>query len=612
MRHHYELPFGATLDPDGGCHFGIWAPGKQSGFLKLLRPQGDLKLAMERSEDGWFRLTTREATAGSLYFYNFGDEADYPDPASRCQPEGIHGPSQVVDANRYVWHDAGWRGRPWNETIAYEIHTGTFTEHGDYGGIERQMDYLHKLGITAIELMPLVQGPGTRSWGYDGAYLYAPETSYGSPDDLKRLIDTAHQRGIQVFLDVVYNHFGPEGNYLSAYAPPFFTDKHKTPWGAAINFDQEGSAAVREFYWHNAMYWLEEYRFDGLRCDAVHAIVDDSPTHIFEEIAIRVDALARRQDRHIHIIAENENNVARLLERDEFKRPKRFTAQWNDDFHHCMHVILTGEKDAYYVDYADKPHERLARCLTEGFAYQGEASAFREGKARGESSERIPLCAFIDFLQNHDQAGNRPFGERLIELTSDAAMRAGVAVLLLNPSPPMIFMGEEWGSRQPFPYFCDFGPELSVAVREGRIKDFAVGDKFQDPKMLEQIPDPTAPSTLDSAVLDWSVIEVEPHRTWHAYYRLLLAIRQIEIVPLIDQLSVPHGASEVKGEVIRIRWKIKDHGVLTLQANLCGQTRPPIAKHVDSSRVIFTTHPGHLHYDMPPWCVIVSMEEDKG
>ena len=609
MRHHYELPFGATAQSDGTVRFGIWAPGKQSGQLKLLRPQGDLLLPLERSEDGWFRLTTREATNGSLYFYDFGDGIDYPDPASRRQPEGIHGPSEVVDAETYDWSDAGWRGRPWNEAVIYEVHTGTFTEHGDYGGIERQLDYLQKLGITAIELMPLVQGPGTRSWGYDGTYLYAPDTSYGQPDDLKRLINTAHQRGMQVFLDVVYNHFGPEGNYLSAYAPPFFTDKHKTPWGAAINFDQEGSDPVRQFYWRNALYWLEEYRFDGLRCDAVHAIVDDSPVHIFEEIAIRVDELARRQDRHIHIIAENENNVARLLERDENKRPKRFTAQWNDDFHHCMHVILTGEKDAYYVDYADKPYERLARCLTEGFAYQGEESAFRNGRTRGSSSDNVPLCAFINFLQNHDQAGNRPFGERLMELTSDAAMRAGVAVQLLNPSPPLIFMGEEWGSRQPFPYFCDFDEELSKAVREGRIKDFAVGDKFQDPKMLEQIPDPTAPSTFDSAVLDWSVTEGEPHRTWHAYYRLLLAIRQIEIVPLIDQLSIPHGTAKVDGTVIYAQWHVKGDSVLTMQMNLGGETKAPISKLPPDGRVIFASHPAQLQADMPAWSVIVAMEK---
>ncbi len=608
MHHHYELPFGATVDFDGSIRFAIWAPGRQVGYLKLLRPQGDLLLPMERSEEGWFYVKTREAAPGSLYFYDFGDGTDYPDPASRRQPEGIHGPSEVVDANRYSWKDAGWRGRPWNEAVIYEVHIGTFTDHGDYGGIERQLDYFQKLGITAIELMPIAQGPGTRSWGYDGAYLYAPDTSYGKPDDLKRLIDTAHQRGIQVFLDVVYNHFGPEGAYLHAYAEKFFTDRHKTPWGAAINFDQEGSAAVRQFYWHNALYWLEEYRFDGLRCDAVHAIVDDSEIHIFEEIAIRVDNLAKRQDRHIHMIAENENNVARLLKRDENNKPKRFTAQWNDDFHHNMHVILTGEKDAYYVDYAGNPYELLAKCLTEGFAYQGEASPFRNGKTRGESSEGVPLCAFINFLQNHDQAGNRPFGERLMELTSPEAMRAGVAVLLLNPSPPMIFMGEEWGSRQPFPYFCDFGPELSNMVREGRIKDFAVGDKFQDPAMLEKIPDPTALSTFDSAILDWSVLDVEPHRTWLAYYRLLLAIRAIEIAPLIHHLSPPHGTAEVDGTVIKVKWQVKNDGVLVMQANLGPDSKPPIDQRASECRVIFSTHPAHKTDDLPPWSVIVSME----
>jgi 1,4-alpha-glucan branching enzyme len=276
-----------------------------------------------------------------------------------------------------------------------------------------------------------------------------------------------------------------------------------------------------------------------------------------------------------------------------------------------MHVILTGETDAYYVDYADKPFEHLARCLTEGFAYQGETSAFRHGKPRGESSETIPLSSFINFLQNHDQAGNRPFGERLIQLTDPAAMRAGVAVLLLNPSPPMIFMGEEWGSRQPFPYFCDFGPELSKLVREGRIKDFAVGDKFADPKMVEMIPDPTAPSTFESAILDWSVTEVEPHRTWLAYYRLLLAIRSIEIAPLIDHLAAPHGEARVDGPVIRATWPVKDDGVLVMQVNLSGESRKPIETLANECRIVFATHPAHLHYDMPPWSVVVSMEKAR-
>jgi 1,4-alpha-glucan branching enzyme/maltooligosyltrehalose trehalohydrolase len=608
MQHHYELPFGATVEIEGSVRFAVWAPGKQAGYLKLIKPEGDVLLRMERDDKGWFRLITREAQPGSLYKYDFGDGADYPDPASRRQPQGIHGPSEVVDATSYEWQNNEWRGRPWNEAAIYELHVGTFSKTGDYQGVIDRLDYLQSLGITAIELMPLAQGPGERSWGYDGAYLYAPDKAYGTPNDLKRLVDAAHERQIQVFLDVVYNHFGPEGTYLSVYAPQFFTDKHKTPWGAAINFDQQGSEAVREFYWNNAIYWLKEYRFDGLRCDAVHAIVDDSPTHIFEEIAMRVEDLAMRQNRHIHIIAENENNVARLLERDEKNRPKRFTAQWNDDFHHNMHVILTGEKDAYYIDYAENPFELLGRCLTEGFAYQGEESKFRKGQKRGENSENIPVAAFVNFLQNHDQAGNRPFGERLIQLTDEAPMRAAVAVLLLGPSAPMVFMGEEWGSRQPFPYFCDFGPELSGLVREGRVRDFAVGDKFRDPKVVEAIPDPTAQSTFDSAVLNWSAADEDVHRAWMDYFRLLLTTRAKEIAPLIDHLWRPHGRAYVDGTVIYVTWPIKDDGTLMMQMNLGGEIRKPIKPYEPAHRVIFSTHPTHLADDLPPWSVTVAME----
>jgi malto-oligosyltrehalose trehalohydrolase len=606
MKHHYGLPFGATLEEDGAVRFGVWAPARQEGWVKLLRPEGDLSLPMQRDERGWFHLITYEAKACTRYFYDFGDGVDYPDPASRRQPDGIHGASEVVGISQFDWTDEEWRGRPWNEAIVYELHVGTFSAEGTYTAIEAKLDHLVSLGITAIELMPLAQGPGNRGWGYDGAFMYAPEIAYGTPDELKSLVNAAHARGLMMFLDVVYNHFGPEGSYHSAYAPNFFTNKHITPWGAAINFDDEGSEAVRQFYWHNALYWLEEYRFDGLRCDAVHTIVDDSPVHIFEEIAMRVDDLARRQNRLIHMIDENENNVARLLERDENGRPKRFTAQWNDDFHHCMHVILTGETDAYYVDYADKRYELLARCLAEGFAYQGEASPFRQGKKRGSDPANVPMPAFIDFLQNHDQAGNRPMGERMISLTSEAPMRAGIAVLALSPSIPMVFMGEEWGSTQPFPYFCDFGPDISKMVREGRIKDFAVGDKFADPAMIEKIPDPTAIETFQSAKLDWQSLDQDEHRRWLDYWSRLFALRRERIVPLLDCLAEPHGRATVDGPVIEVRWPLTEGRTLVMTANLCGETKPSAGGR-SADDPIFSTHPGDARENLPPWFVAVTL-----
>ena len=606
--YNHEMPFGAQVNSDASVTFNLWAPGALTINLKLFDAAGEIVMPMEKRDDGWFSLVTTKAIAGTLYMYERDGGQVFPDPASRYQPEGIHGPSQVVDPRSYQWNDASWRGRPWNEMSIYELHVGTFNDGGRYGGVQNKLDYLQKLGVTAIELMPIAQGPGTRSWGYDGAYLYAPETTFGLPNDLKLFIETAHQRGLMVFLDVVYNHFGPEGNYLGQYAPEFFTDKHKTPWGQAINFDQEGSAAVREFYYHNALYWLEEYRFDGLRCDAVHAIVDDSPVHIFEEIAMRVSELARREDRHIHIIAENENNVAHLLERDQNNRPKRFTAQWNDDFHHNLHVILTGESDAFFVDYASRPYELLARCLTEGYAYQGEASEFRGGKTRGEDSKAIRLDAFINFLQNHDQAGNRPMGDRLITLTSPEKLRAAVAVMILNPAPPMLFMGEEWGSTQPFPFFCDFGPELSKIIRESRIKEFAIGDKFKDEMAIAAIPDPTSEMTYESVKLDWSVIDNEPHRSWLSYYRTLLALRSIEIIPLIDRISSSVGASFVDGTLIVVRWPLDDGTYLIMEANLGDQikTRAPELSGA-GRRIIFTTHLDTVWGDYMPWSVIVSV-----
>ena len=607
MKHRYDLPFGATLRADGVTSFAIWAPGKADGALKLYRPEGDLSLPMQRSEDGWFRVETDQAKAGSLYAYDFGDGIDYPDPASRRQPEGVHGPSEVVDPETYDWQDGEWHGRPWRDAIIYELHIGTFSPAGDYAGIEAKLDYLADLGVTVIELMPIAAFPGNRGWGYDGAYMFAPQVTYGEPDTLKHLIDAAHARGIMVFLDVVYNHFGPEGTYIGAYAPAFFTAKHKTPWGEGINFDDEGSATVREFYWHNARYWLEEYRFDGLRCDAVHAIVDDSPVHIFEEVAIKVSELAKRQNRHIHIIDENEDNVARLLERDEDGRPKRFTAQWNDDFHHCMHVILTGETDAYYVDYAH-PHQLLGRCLSEGFGYQGEPSPFRNGKRRGHDSDGIPVASFINFLQNHDQVGNRPFGERMVSLAEEARMRAGAAVLMLSASRPMLFMGEEWGSTQSFPYFCDFGPDLSQQVQEGRIKDFAVGDKFTDPAAIASIPDPTASQTMESARLDWGHISTAPHDGWLAFWKNLIAVRTANIVPLLDRFSNPHGTAIVDGTRIVVRWDIGNEGALIMRANLGDENVPIVGKPAESG-LIYTTHPDHdASAELPAWCVTVELE----
>ena len=362
------MPFGAELREDGSVRFRLWAPAARQVELLLRGPQGTRALQMAQAGEGWFELVTAEAGAGSRYLYRIDGGLEVPDPASRLNSEDVHGPSVVVDPTAFEWTDGTWRGRPWHEAVIYELHVGTFSPEGTFSGVERKLDHLVDLGVTAIELMPIADFPGKRNWGYDGALLYAPDTAYGTPDELKSLVCAAHERGLMVLLDVVYNHFGPEGNYLHVYAPQFFTDRHHTPWGAAINFDGADSRPVRDFFVHNALYWLEEYHFDGLRIDAIHTVCDDSPRHIVTEITEAVRQGPGRE-RHVHVVLENGANQARFL--GPPGAPMTADAQWNDDVHHCLHVILTGESDGYYEDYARNPHGLLCRCLAEGFAYQG-------------------------------------------------------------------------------------------------------------------------------------------------------------------------------------------------------------------------------------------------
>ncbi len=440
-RHH--MPYGAELTEDGSVRFRLWAPGARQIDLCLQREDGERLIAMSHRDAGWYELVTREAGASDRYRFRIDGDMRVPDPASRFQPEDVHGPSEIVDPAAFDWHDEDWRGRPWEETVLYEVHVGTFTPEGSFRAIEERLDYLADLGVTAIELMPVADFPGRRNWGYDGVLPYAPDGSYGRPEDLKHLVQCAHQRGLMVFLDVVYNHFGPEGNYLHVYAEPFFTERHHTPWGAGINFDGSGSRDVRDFFIHNALYWLEEYHLDGLRLDAVHAIADDSQPDILQELAVRVHAGPGR-NRHVHLVLENDHNAARYLVRSEDGSPRLYVAQWNDDAHHALHLLATGESDGYYEDYADAPTDHLGRTLTEGFAYQGDPSAYRHGERRGEPSSHLPLTAFVNLLQNHDQVGNRALGERIDRLADPRALRAVTAILLLAPSPPLLFMGQEF------------------------------------------------------------------------------------------------------------------------------------------------------------------------
>jgi maltooligosyltrehalose trehalohydrolase len=593
------MPFGAQVLPDGRVRFRLWAPAARRVELVLESPAGSARiLPLETLADGWLERVTGEARAGSRYRYRIDGEALVPDPASRRNPQGVHAPSEVVDPHAFDWTDGDSRARPWRESVIYELHVGTFTPEGTFAGVARRLEHLQRLGVTTIELMPVAEFPGARGWGYDGVLPYAPASAYGSPEDLKSLVCAAHAHGIAVILDVVYNHFGPEGNYLHLYAPQFFTDRHSTPWGAAIDFEQSASRTVRDFFIHNALYWLEEYHLDGLRLDAVHAIFDASEPHILTEIA-RAARQGPGRERPVYLVLENLANEARRL--GPPGDPNTFDAQWNDDCHHCLHVLLTGESLSYYEDYQERPHALLCRSLAEGFAYQGETSRHLGGP-RGERSSPLPASAFVNFLQNHDQVGNRAHGERLAQLARPEALRAAVAVLLLAPSPPMLFMGEEWAAPEPFTYFCDFAPELAQKVREGRLREFA---HFQG-----SVPDPSAAATFASAHLQWDRLAEPAHARMFDHYRRLLAIRRRDIVPLLPRILAGACIACDPGGAFAVDWSLRDGGVLHLLANLRDAAAPLLGR--PAGRMIFSTHPGIravlTRNELAPWSVTWLLE----
>jgi len=557
------MPFGAEILDDAAVRFRLWAPRAQSLAVEL----PSKSLPMSALDDGWFECITREAGPGTRYQFTVDRRDKVPDPASRYQPSGVHGPSEVIHPEAFEWRQNNWHGRPWEETILYELHLGSFSPEGTFAGAERKLDYLAELGITAIELMPLSSFPGQRNWGYDGVLPYAPAAVYGRPDELKHLIDSAHSKNMMVFLDVVYNHFGPEGNYLHLYAPQFFTERHHTPWGQAINFDAPGSRTVRDYFIHNTLYWLEEYRIDGLRFDAVHAIFDDSNPDILSELAETVRKTLSHE-RHVHLVLENDNNAAHYLSSEPRKPSRLYNAQWNDDIHHAAHVLLTGESDGYYADYSPNPARHLGRCLAQGFSYQCESSVYRDGKPRGEPSRHLPLDGFVSFIQNHDQVGNRAFGERITSLADANKIKAVLAVLLLAPSPPLLFMGEEFGANTPFLFFCDFEPALAVKAREGRRSEFARFAEFSSPEAQARIPDPNREETFFRSKLDWACLQSAPHRGWLSFYRQLLALRRKEIAPRIKDVEPGKSKFEVIGSnAVRARWLLASGRALALIAN---------------------------------------------
>ena len=568
MSYAHAMPFGAEVRADGRVRFRLWAPAAAQVELVLCAPHDRAArepLPMQRCEDGFHELITEWAHPGSRYRFRIEDRIEVADPASRANPDDVRGASEVIDPRAFAWDDAGWPGRPWHDAVIYELHVGTFTPAGRFLSAVERVPYLAALGVTAVELMPIADFPGARNWGYDGVLPFAPDASYGTPDDLKHLVQAAHRHGLMIFLDVVYNHFGPEGNFLHAYAPTFFSDRYQTLWGQAINFDGEGSRQVRDFFIHNTLYWLEEYRFDGLRYDAVNAIRDDSRPHILEEIAAAAHAGPGRE-RPVHLVLENDDNAVRYL------RPREasgFRAQWNDDIHHALHVVATGESDGYYADYVPRPVAHLARCLTDGFDYQGEASQFRDGRRRGEPSASLPPTAFVSFLQNHDQVGNRAFGERVTAFAPERVVRCLTAIPLLAPQPPLLFMGQEFAAGSPFQFFCDFEPELGAAVVRGRRAEFARFARFASPAERQKIPDPTDVATFERSRLDWTEIDEAGHAAWLDYHRELLAIRRREVMPLLPRL--PGGAAQADlfaDTAFAVAWSCDNGARLTLVANL--------------------------------------------
>ncbi|MFC3126251.1 malto-oligosyltrehalose trehalohydrolase [Pseudoroseomonas globiformis] len=548
MSHSYS--FGALPAPSGRTRFRLWAPGQPGVTLEI---QGAASQPMTSEPDGWWSLEA-EAMPGTRYRYALGDGPTVPDPASHAQDGDVDGWSIVTD-HAHDWKHPDFKPRPWPQAVVYELHAGAM---GGFRGVMDELQRLATLGVNTIEIMPVADFAGAANWGYDGVLPYAPDETYGTPEDLKALVDTAHGLGIAVILDVVYNHFGPAGNYWHSIAPDFFRKDIHTPWGDAIDFREK---PVRDFFIENAIFWLNEYRLDGLRLDAVHAIADDT---FLGELSARVrKATAGRE---VYLVLENETNDADRLEGD-------FDAQWNDDVHHCLHVLLTGEHDAYYADYADDPAGHLVRALREGFVYQGEVSK-NLGHERGKPSGHLPPSAFVNCLQNHDQVGNRALGERIFALAPVDGIRSAFLLLLMAPQVPMLFMGDEYASGKPFLFFTGFpSPELAEAVREGRRKEFARFPAFNDPEKREKIPDPNAPATFAASRPEKEERVSEAGLHMESFISTLLRARAMRLGPHLAE-ATSLSAEKLGAKGVRAQWRLGDGAVLTIAAQFGDQPVP--------------------------------------
>ncbi|WP_034917820.1 malto-oligosyltrehalose trehalohydrolase [Erwinia sp. 9145] len=552
--------WGAEFIATDTVRFRLWAPGHETMNLRL---SGEDK-AMKSDGDGWFGLVAEGVSPGAEYNFVLADGTIVPDPASRAQKADVNGPSLVIDPAHYRWRNTAWKGRPWTETVVYEMHFGTFTPEGTFRAAIEKLPRLAELGITMLEVLPLSQFGGSRGWGYDGVLLYAPQSSYGTPEEFKAFVDAAHDLGLSVVLDIVLNHFGPEGNYLPLLAPDFFHKERMTPWGAGIAYDVD---AARRYIVEAPLYWLQEFNLDGLRFDAIDQIEDISAQHVLIEIAQRIRA--EIADRPIHLTTEDSRNVIFLHPRDENGAAPLFTGEWNDDFHNAIHVLATGETHAYYKDFAHQPEKHVARVLAEGFAYQGEVSS-QSGEKRGVNSAGQPPVAFVDFIQNHDQVGNRAQGERLITLAGEERTKVLLAALLCSPHIPLLFMGEEYGETHPFLFFTDFHGDLAKAVREGRAKEFAGHAGHEG----ESVPDPNAKTTFEMSKLDWRKPESESGKAWLAFTRELLTLRRERIVPLLATAGGNAGNIVQTAEgFLAVSWTFPQ-GTLSLALNVGDKTQP--------------------------------------
>lgn len=554
-----EMRIGAHYSNKGECEFTVWAPFLKGVDLKIVSPRKKI-VPMEKDALGYWRTKVDDMSPETLYFYRLEDDRDRPDPASHSQPKGVHGPSRVIDHSLFRWTDRTWSGIPPSDMIIYELHIGTFTNEGTFEVVIPRLRELGRLGVNALELMPVAQFPGDRNWGYDGAYPFAVQNSYGGPEGLKKLVNACHRNGMAVILDVVYNHLGPEGNYLRDYGP-YFTDRYKTPWGMAVNFDDAYCNEVRNFFMENALHWFRDYHMDALRLDAIHGITDFSARPFLQELAGMVRSFSDAGGRRVYLIAESDLNDSGVV-RPEKAGGYGIHALWNDDFHHSLHTLLTGEKDGYYMDFGRTGH--LAKALEEGFVYTGEYSEFRR-RNHGNSAADLPPHQFIVFSQNHDQTGNRMLGERLTTLVSFESLKLAAGVVLLSPYIPLLFMGEEYGEESPFLYFIShLDPDLVESVRKGRSEEFKAFRWKGEP------PDPQSIGTFQKSKIQWEKRETANHGILLEFYKYLIRLRrEMPVLSSLDARRLNAEGRENDRILLSTRWKDENRILCVFNFNEC-------------------------------------------